>query len=291
MPAAAAATAGPGALSGKGFLTASVNGRLVNDCQDRPCFATIATDMSGSVAGLPAHPSPSLVPGHRGPPAWTVDPVAPHPPRPKTSELLAELHDAFPGDKAITVRDVLDRLEGRAFGLLLLFLALPNCIPNIPGISTIFGILLIPPALQMIFGAGKVWLPRRITDMTIQPSTLRNGIDAFMPMLRKVERFVTPRASWATEKPVTVWFGIQTLILALVLMLPIPFGNWPPGMATAALAIALIQRDGVFAAVSFGFFLASLAILPLGIGMGLAALDWLIGALAGAAQAVAGLFG
>jgi hypothetical protein len=263
----------------------------MNWWQFGPCFATIATDMSDTAAARPLFPLPHVRPGPSGPAGEIAQPVAPHHPRPKTSELLAELHDAFPGDKPITVRDVLDRLEGRAFGLLLLFLALPNCIPNIPGISTIFGILLIPPALQMIFGAGKVWLPKRITRIEMQPSTLRAGIDGFMPMLRKVERFVTPRASWATEKPVTIWFGIQTLILAGVLMLPIPLGNWPPGMATAALAIALIQRDGLFAAISFLFFLISLAILPLGIGMGLAALDWLIGALAGFAQSVAGLFG
>ena len=31
--------------------------------------------------------------------------------------------------------------------------------------------------------------------------------------------------------------------------------------------------------VSFGFFLASLVIAPLGIGAGLAALDWLVGTL------------
>jgi hypothetical protein len=254
----------------------------------RPCFATIGTDMSLPAAGQPPLPFPQAFPAPQGRAGQYLAPVAPHPPRPKTSELLAELRDAFPGDAHITVRDVLDRLEGRAFGLLLLFLALPNCIPNIPGISTIFGILLIPPAMQMIFGAGKVWLPRRVTDLEIQPATLRTGIDTFMPTLRKVERFVKPRASWATEKPMTIWFGIQTLILAGILMLPIPLGNWPPGMATAALAIALIQRDGLFAAISFGFFLASLALLPLGIGMGLAALDWLVGALVGAFQALAG---
>jgi hypothetical protein len=196
---------------------------------------------------------------------------------PKTSELLEELRDAFPGDEPISVHDLLERLEGRAFGLLLLILALPNCIPNVPGISTIFGILLVAPALQMIFGAGTPWIPKRIANIRIEPRTLRGVVDWAMPSLLKAEKFIQPRLEFLTQKPATIWFGIQTLILALILVLPIPFGNWPPGMAIATLAISLLQRDGLFALLSFGFFIASCIIAPLGVGMALAALDWVIG--------------
>jgi hypothetical protein len=196
---------------------------------------------------------------------------------PKTSELLSELRDAFPGEEPISVQDLLKRLEGRAFGLLLLILALPNCIPNVPGISTIFGILLVAPALQMIFGAGTPWIPKRIANMSIEPRILRKVIDWSMPSLLRVEKFIQPRLEFLTQQPATIWFGIQTLILALILVLPIPFGNWPPGMAIATLAISLLQRDGLFALISFGFFLASCIIAPLGVGMALAALDWVIG--------------
>lgn len=196
---------------------------------------------------------------------------------PKTSELLSELRDAFPGEEPISVQDLLKRLEGRAFGLLLLILALPNCIPNVPGISTIFGILLVAPALQMIFGAGTPWIPKRIANMSIEPRILRKVIDWSMPSLLRAEKFIQPRLEFLTQQPATIWFGIQTLILAFILVLPIPFGNWPPGMAIATLAISLLQRDGLFALISFGFFIASCIIAPLGVGMALAALDWVIG--------------
>jgi hypothetical protein len=214
--------------------------------------------------------------------------VPPHALPPKTSILLTELRDAFPGEEAISVRDVLDRLDGRAFGLLLLVLALPNCIPNVPGISTVFGILLFAPALQMIFGAGHPWLPRRLANYKIDPVTFRKGIDWALPSLMRVEKLVRPRLQFLTEKPVTIWFGIQTLILAMILILPIPFGNWPPGMSVAALAVALLQRDGVLALVSFGFFVASLIIAPIGVGMMLAALDWAVGAISGFVMNLAG---
>lgn len=209
-----------------------------------------------------------------------------HPP--KTSELLSELRDAFQGDAPITVREVLAKLDRRAFGLLLLLLALPNCIPNIPGISTIFGIMLLPPGLQMIFGAGTVWLPKRLASMEVKPDTVRRAIDLALPRLRSFETFVRPRLEFMTERPFTILSGIQVVILAGVLILPIPFGNWPPGMSVAAMAIGLIQRDGVMTLISIGFFIASLLIAPLGIGMGLAALDWAVNFFLGIVRALSG---
>ncbi len=206
--------------------------------------------------------------------------MSPHLP-PKTSDLLRDLRDAFPGEDPISVHDVLKRLDGRAFGLLLLILALPNCIPNVPGISTVFGLLLVAPALQMIFGAGTPWIPKRIGNMHINPAPFRRVIDWALPHLLRVERFVQPRLQFLTQKPATIWFGVQTLILAGILTLPIPLANWPPGMGVATLAIALLQRDGLFALISFGFFLASCIIAPLGIGMALAALDWVVGTISG----------
>ena len=209
-----------------------------------------------------------------------------HPP--KTSELLSELRDAFQGDAPITVREVLAKLDRRAFGLLLLLLALPNCIPNIPGISTIFGIMLLPPGLQMIFGAGTVWLPKRLASMEVKPDTVRRAIDLALPRLRSFETFVRPRLEFLTERPFTILSGVQVVILAGVLILPIPFGNWPPGMSVAAMAIGLIQRDGVMTLISVGFFIASLLIAPLGIGMGLAALDWAVNYVIGIFQTLFG---
>lgn len=200
---------------------------------------------------------------------------------PKTSQLLADLRDAFPGDEPISVRDVLKRLEGRGFGLLLLLLALPNCIPNLPGVSTVFGVLLVAPAIQMIFGAGSPWIPKQIADMKAAPETFRKAIDWAMPMLVRIEKLVQPRLQFLTEKPATIWFGIQILILAGLLSLPIPGVNMIPSFGIAFYAIALLQRDGLFAIVSFGLFVVSCLLGPVMIGAGLAGLDYIINTVAG----------
>ena len=76
------------------------------------------------------------------------------------------------------------------------------------------------------------------------------AITRAVPQLRRVERLIRPRLSFLGGMPFIALFGLQTLWLALILVLPIPFGNWPPAIATAMLALGMIQRDGVLMLLS-----------------------------------------
>lgn len=173
-------------------------------------------------------------------------PLPPEPSRhaPPASELLTELTDAFPGE-SVTVGDLLDRLDSRANGVVLLVLALPMCIPNIPGISTIFGFLMIAPALQLLLGQHKLWAPARVRAWRVDSQALRKTFGAAIPALKRVEYLIKPRLEFLTRFPFTIYVGLQTLFMAFVLILPIPLGNWPPGITVALTALALLQRDGV----------------------------------------------
>jgi hypothetical protein len=73
--------------------------------------------------------------------------------------------------------------------------------------------------------------------------------------------------------------GAATLILAIVLFLPIPFGNMTTGFALAAFAIGLLERDG--AAVLVGWLATAGCFVVL-------ALIW--GALVAAFNAFVGYF-
>ena len=165
------------------------------------------------------------------------------------SELLSELLAAFP-DERVTVGEIIERLEDQAFGLLLLLLALPNCIPSIPGLSTIFGVMMIAPAVQLILGRDELWLPRRLRGWSISRDALRVAIRGSLPVLKPIERFVGPHWTALTRPPFTRWLGLQTLLLAMVMILPIPLAHWLPGIAIATTALALLQRDGRLAVLS-----------------------------------------
>ena len=94
--------------------------------------------------------------------------------------MLDDLVDTFPGER-ISVGELIDRLDLRAHGVLLLILALPMCIPNVPGISTIFGVLMMLPALQLVLGSRRLWLPVSVRAWRIEGSSLRKTLRVASP--------------------------------------------------------------------------------------------------------------
>jgi len=158
---------------------------------------------------------------------------APAPPSPPAShakgraasEVLTELTEAFDGEK-ISVGQLIDRLDSRAHGVLLLILALPMCIPTIPGISTIFGVLMIAPALSLMLGHGRLWLPNKIRGWTFPRAGFSKALMLAVGGLRRVEFLIKPRLSFLTRWPLTSAVGFQTLVMALVLILR-PKGLFP----------------------------------------------------------------
>ena len=74
--------------------------------------------------------------------------------------------------------------------------------------------------------------------------------------------------------------GCLALVLAIVVTLPIPLGNWLPAFATALLGLALSERDGVLLAVGGALSVASFCVIAAVVGAaGIAthaALGWLM---------------
>jgi len=204
--------------------------------------------------------------------------AAPHHHPIATSALLEELVDAFP-DERVSVGELVDRLHRRAHGALLLILALPMCIPNVPGISTIFGFLMLAPAVQLMLGQSTLWLPKRVRAWTFPGEGLRRALRAAIPTLKRLEYLIKPRLDFLTAWPATAYIGLQTLLMALILILPVWGANWPPGMAVALTALALLQRDGVLMLLTVPAAAASVAALYFGMRIGFVlfkhAAEWL----------------
>ncbi|MGD9982262.1 MAG: exopolysaccharide biosynthesis protein [Hyphomonadaceae bacterium] len=188
------------------------------------------------------------------------------------SYLLEDLLEAFPGE-SVSVGELIDRLDSRAHGMLLLVLALPMCVPNVPGISTIFGVLMLAPALQMVFGSRRLLVPQRVREWRVDCRALRRTFNLAIPTLKRVEYLIKPRWSRMTRFPATILVGLQTLLMALVLILPIPFANWPPGMTVAMTSLALLQRDGMLMLLTIPAAIASVASVYLGTRVGLAVIN------------------
>jgi hypothetical protein len=179
----------------------------------------------------------------------------------KLSDLLERL--AREAQERITMREIATALDDRSFGAFLLVFSLPNLIPLPPGATMVLGLPMIFVAWQVVIGYQKVWLPRAIADYAIDRATFQRMVARVSPWLRSAENWVRPR-NWPLDGAVRErLFGVFALLLSIICVLPIPFGNWLPAFAVAVLGVAHTERDGNCLAVGVLIGFVSIAVATL----------------------------
>ena len=163
----------------------------------------------------------------------------------------------------ISVAELTHLFGGRAMGALLFIFGLACMLPLPPGATTIFGFPLVLLAPQLIIGSSAPWLPKGVRDRTIATADLKKGLPPLIPWLRRLEAVSRPRLSFLFGSVGERLIGLVCFLLALVLILPIPGGNFLPAIAVSMLSFALIQRDGAIALVGYLVAIASASVLVL----------------------------
>ena len=188
--------------------------------------------------------------GSVGPPG--VEPV---------SALLERLYGGTAvGDQ--TLNEVLRGLEGRGPLTLLVLLNLPFMTPVIlPGLSILFGLVMVYLAAQMVLGRT-VRLPAVLGDRRIPGAVLSRGVRAGVKGVRWLERGIHPRPTpWVTSAAAGRLNAVLILWLSLLLALPlpptIPGSNLIPGGAILLLALSMAEEDGVVIRWAYGATLAT----------------------------------
>ena len=171
----------------------------------------------------------------------------------RSSEILLDIAHDRKLDGDLTFHRILQLLGDRAFGLAIIFFALPSMLPvsAVPGISLLFGIPILTLSLQMIFMRKTMWLPKRVGDHTISHKTIVKIIHASTCYLQKMEFFLKPRLVFITSKYMEMINGLMLLVLAFLLMLPIPLSNFIFASLIIIFSLGLMEKDGVFILVSY----------------------------------------
>jgi hypothetical protein len=150
------------------------------------------------------------------------------------------------GDLPISVGEIVDRLGERAFGLVLILLAIPTLIPSLPLASGPIGILFMIGGAQMLAGRRRLWLPSRVREYRVS----RRVLDALrlrgVATLRRMERFSRPRHTPFSDVALLRMMAIPTLAMGFILWLPLPLMNTLPGVAMMVIAVGILNEDGVF---------------------------------------------
>ena len=166
----------------------------------------------------------------------------------------------------VTIAAIRAALGDRSFAALLIFFAALNMLPLPPPSSAILGTPLVIVAAQMLYGSVTVWLPRKVLDKSLTATQFRSAMARLVPWLIWLERYIQPRywPFWPKQGERVV--GAIALLLAIVVTLPIPLGNWLPAFAIFLLGFSLSERDGVLLAIGSGVGLLALLVIGLVIG-------------------------
>jgi hypothetical protein len=200
-----------------------------------------------------------------------------------TISSLSDVIEGFGEDvrPSLTVGEMLDAFDSRAFGAMLFVFGALNTLPLPPGSSTILSLPILLLAPQIALGADAPWLPRRVVDRPLKRDELRGLFRRLTPIVKYMELITRPRLTWIFTPLGERMIGVVCTLLALVLVLPIPLGNLAPGATVAILSLALLQRDGLLALLGYLMAAVSAALLFVSASVVTAAVRQLIGFFSG----------
>ncbi|QLF68358.1 exopolysaccharide biosynthesis protein [Peteryoungia desertarenae] len=183
--------------------------------------------------------------------------------RPSRGRRLSKILDTLAGDdtrERVSVGDIFAAMGDRAFGALLLIFALPNILPTPPGTSSVLGAPLVFLSAQLMLGRSP-WLPRIIAKRSMTRSDFALVVARISPWLARGERMLKPRFSMLVYPPFEYVIGFLCLMLAIILILPIPLGNILPAIAVCLFSFGLLERDGISVLCGCGMFVLSLSVV------------------------------
>jgi len=160
------------------------------------------------------------------------------------SRRLSKLSEDAEGD-AVTLAWIMAQLHERAFGLFLLVLALPCCIPFLYGVPQIVALPLMFVSAQMLLGRRTPWLPQKLANRSVTREALENLASRSGPWLRRIEAISRPRLVALTHKPMDRLVGLALVLFSASILVPLPGTNTVPGIAVVIVAMGLLQRDGI----------------------------------------------
>ncbi len=168
------------------------------------------------------------------------------------SDRLARLVTDSDGD-TVTLAWILEQLHERAFGLFLLVLALPCCIPFLYGIPQIVAVPLMFVSAQILLGRRVPWLPQKLGARTVSAEGLDTLAQRSGPWLERIEAVSRPRLVALTQPPADRVVGLALVLFSASILVPLPGTNTVPGFAVVIVAMGLLQRDGVLVILGAAF--------------------------------------
>lgn len=169
-------------------------------------------------------------------------------------------------DDKLSLGEIVDHIEGgEGPGPVLFALTLPVLLPLPPGFSMVLALPLLFVAPQIVVGRKRLWLPKMLSRQTVKRPALAKLVHKVLPILERVEKVVKPRLRFLTGRIGACAVGLACTLIALILVLPIPFANLVPALALGVFALGLTRRDGLLVLGGYGLLGLAAVVISLGV--------------------------
>ncbi|MEM0929439.1 MAG: exopolysaccharide biosynthesis protein [Pseudomonadota bacterium] len=168
------------------------------------------------------------------------------------------------GGNTISLAGLIHALEERAFGLGILILALPCCIPFLYGIPQVVALPMLALAAQLAAGRHEPWLPQSLATREVPVGGLQDVVLRTRRYLGFLEKLASPRLEFLSQGMGARVVGAIMLIPTASILVPLPSTNTVPGIGVAIASVGLLERDGllIIAGLTLGLiWVAALIIL------------------------------
>ena len=170
----------------------------------------------------------------------------------------------------VELKHLLEAHGPGSHGTMLMLLAAP-CVLPVPGVGSVLGLGIVAMAWAMWCGRGTVGLPDRVASLSM-PRIWARRVLALLARVHAASALLSrPRLGHVAAIGLRTWIPLMVAWLAVLIILPIPFGNVMPALALMLLGIGLVFVDGlliVAAAAAAGLATA----FP--VALGVAAVVW-----------------
>lgn len=158
--------------------------------------------------------------------------------------------------------------HGGAWQASLLVLLAAPCLLPIPGVGSLLSVGLALLGLMLWWQAPHDGLPPRLGRLHLPREGATRSLALLARFYDVVHGVSRPRLTALAGPSARWWLGPMTLAMAVLIFLPIPFGNLLPAVSLMLAGVALAARDGLLMLASLtmgaGALASSAALLMLG---------------------------
>lgn len=160
-------------------------------------------------------------------------------------------------DERVSIRAMAQAHGPEAHGTLLLLMAMP-CLLPVPGVGTVLGLGMVSLALAMWRGHSTANLPQRVAELDMPRPWAQRVLVWLAAAYALAGRHAQARQSHLAASGRRSLTALAVGVMAVIVVMPIPFGNVLPAVALVFIGLGLVFRDGV--AVMLGWLMSGLAL-------------------------------